>query len=175
MGEPASHDEIDSAVDPAGCALHSRSLYVMQTTSLVVGEVADGCAVLSTDDLHVVRLPLALLPAGVAVGNVVDVTIALNPSAAAQRDEALLQIQRELCGRLRLAPNAAAGDWMRPPAPRARTPVSELVAGSASRPYADSPPLTEATARSTPPLSDAGDTDAGVSSIEEPSQVRQAV
>ena len=57
----------------------------MQTTSLVVGEVADGCAVLSTDDLHVVRLPLALLPAGVAVGNVVDVTIALNPSAAAQR------------------------------------------------------------------------------------------
>ena len=41
--------------------------------------------------------------------------------------------------------------------------------------YADSPPLTEATARSTPPLSDAGDTDAGVSSIEEPSHVAQAV
>ena len=161
-------------MQPAGCAPLTRALYAMQTTSLVVGEVADGCAVLSTDDLHVVRLPLALLPAGVAVGNVVDVAIALNPSAAAQRDEALLQIQRELCGRLRLAPNAAAGDWMRPPAPRARTPVSELVAGSA-RPYADSPPLTEATARSTPPLSDAGDTDAGVSSIEEPTHVAQAV
>jgi hypothetical protein len=39
-----------------------------QRSRLTVGEVDGNCAVLASDDLHVVRLPLALLPEGVAIG-----------------------------------------------------------------------------------------------------------
>ena len=76
-------------------------------TSLVVGEISDGTAVLTSEALEVFRMPLALLPQPLAVGMVVDLHAAVNPRAQAVREQSVMQIQHALCERLRLPPPAA--------------------------------------------------------------------
>lgn len=74
------------------------------SATLVVGEISDGTAVLTSDALEVVRMPLALLPHPLVVGTVVDLHASFNPRLHAEREQSVMQIQHALCERLRLPP-----------------------------------------------------------------------
>ena len=80
------------------------------SSTLVVGEISDGTAVLTSDALEVVRMPLALLPHPLAVGAVVDLHSSINPRSHAEREQSVMQIQHALCERLRLPPPDASAD-----------------------------------------------------------------
>jgi len=80
-----------------------------QRSRLTVGEVDGNCAVLASDDLHVVRLPLALLPEGVAIGHVIDLVATRSVPAEQARDDEIRRMQAELQARLGPAmPTSAA-------------------------------------------------------------------
>ena len=100
--------------------------------SLTVGEVDADCAVLASDDLHVVRLPLALLPADVAigarpylirailtsltsalrllVGMVIDLSTSRSLAAERTRESEIRSLQAELQARLGPAMPPSAHD-----------------------------------------------------------------
>ena len=80
------------------------------STTLTVGEVDGECAVLATDALHVVRLPLALLPPGVAVGHVIDLTAVRSMPVEQARAREIVNLQAELQQRLSGAVPISAHD-----------------------------------------------------------------
>ena len=80
-------------------------------TSLVVGEVDGDSAVLSSPDLHVIRLPLALLPPGVAAGHVVEMSTSRSTAAERAREDDIRNLQAELRARLGPAPMVAAAEY----------------------------------------------------------------
>lgn len=104
------------------------------SSTLVVGEISDGTAVLTSDALEVVRMPLALLPHPLTVGAVVDLHSSINPRSHAEREQSVMQIQHALCERLQLPPLDASSDgasqmmtqqlpptWPQAPAPQHAT------------------------------------------------------
>ena len=90
------------------------SLSTMSTVSstLVVGGVSGDSAVLTAqhggaESFHVVRLPLSLLPPGVAVGQVIELTATRSVEAESERERDIRTIQHELRQRLGPAPIVA--------------------------------------------------------------------
>ena len=78
-------------------------------TLLTVGEVDGDSAVLASDELHVIRLPLALLPPGIAVGHNVRLSTVRTPEKESQRDAEIRAIQAELRQRLGPADSVGSG------------------------------------------------------------------
>ena len=61
----------------------------------------EGAVLVASDDaLHVVNMPLALLPPGVAVGHVIDMNTARSIPAEQTRDREIRNVQAELQARL---------------------------------------------------------------------------
>ena len=85
------------------------------SSTLVVGQVSDDSAVLTAQQggadgsFHVVRLPLSLLPPGVAVGQVIELTARRSVEAESDREREILSIQHELRQRLGPMPSVVAG------------------------------------------------------------------
>ena len=77
--------------------------------SLTVGEVSHGTALLSTEDDEVIRLPLTLLPPGIAVGHNVRLCTVRTPEKESQRDAEIRAIQAELRQRLGPADSVGSG------------------------------------------------------------------
>ena len=77
-------------------------------TSLIVGEIDGDTAVLSSSDLLVIRLPLALLPPGVAPGHAVDMVTTRSTAAEKARESSIRSLQAELRARLGPAPMSTA-------------------------------------------------------------------
>lgn len=86
-----------SAAPAAGCS-----------SLLTVGEIEDGCALLASDDLHVIRLPLALLPEGTTIGQVINLTATRSVAAEQQRVRQMNDLQAELAARLGPAPGSVS-------------------------------------------------------------------
>ena len=82
------------------------------SSTLVVGGVSGDSAVLTAqhggaESFHVVRLPLSLLPPGVAVGQVIELTATRSVEAESERERDIRTIQHELRQRLGPAPIVA--------------------------------------------------------------------
>mmetsp|Transcript_36517 Transcript_36517/g.60491 ORF Transcript_36517/g.60491 Transcript_36517/m.60491 type:complete len:96 (+) Transcript_36517:66-353(+) len=71
---------------------------------LVVGALEDDIAVLTSDDLQVVRFPFTLLPQDVRIGCVLDVTVKQNLGAELLRNEAIQDVQMRICQQLGISP-----------------------------------------------------------------------
>ena len=78
------------------------------TVRLTVGEVDGDCAVLTSNALHVVRLPLALLPPDVAVGHMIDMSTVRSLPAEQAREREICSLQAELQKRLGPAEGSSA-------------------------------------------------------------------
>jgi len=62
--------------------------------------VCTDVAVLTSDDMHVVRLPLALLPANMGVGSILDMTMRRNTEAERMQDASIAAVQDHLIAKL---------------------------------------------------------------------------
>ena len=78
------------------------------STLLTVGEIDGDTALLASDDLQVVRLPLALLPRGIAVGHVIELSTARSTTSEQQRAREIHDLQAELQARLGPAPGSTS-------------------------------------------------------------------
>ena len=95
------------------------------------------------DTLHVVLLPLALLPHGATTGSIVDLCCSINTAAGAARDDAVRLLQADLCSRLQQPPPPKSSERLGPPLPAST--VSPLHPPSAIAPHSSGrhrpPPL----------------------------------
>ena len=82
-----------------------------RSCSLVVGEVDGDMAVLSSPDLHVIRIPLALLPPDVAAGHIVQMSMSRSTAAESAREDDIHNLQAELRARLGPAPMVEAAAY----------------------------------------------------------------
>ena len=89
-------------------ALHSRSFARPLWPHCRPAPARAEFAVLTTDELHVLRLPRALLPADASTGCVLELTLRRNIAAEAERDQGIRQIQERLVHRLHGESAAAA-------------------------------------------------------------------
>ena len=78
------------------------------STLVTVAEIEADTALLSSENLEVFRLPLALLPPGTAAGHVIELSTVRSISSEQQRARQICDLQAELQARLGPAPGSTS-------------------------------------------------------------------